>query len=245
MGMDILDPETRDEGPTQPNYSRLRELIRVDIIEGRLASGSRLKIAEIAKRYESSAIPVREALHQLQGEGIVTFEPNRGASVRQIDDPFLRNIHEVRAVLEPYLIRWFVRHRSETELEELIAAQREYDRGAETEGPEQWRHYNQRYHAVCYDGHYNHEALVVAKRHNDLLQALAMRFPMSRSRVLQVCREHWQIIECVRSQDEEAAAAIVAEHVRSAGQDLIERMLAASHSGHRRGHGPGQPQKDS
>ncbi|WP_052119858.1 GntR family transcriptional regulator [Inquilinus limosus] len=238
MGMDILDPEMRGETPTQPNYSRLRELIRADIIEGRLASGSRLKIAEIAKRYESSAIPVREALHQLQGEGIVTFEPNRGARVREIDDAFLRNIHEVRGVLEPYLIRWFVRHRSETELEELIAAQREYDRGAETEGPEQWRGYNQRYHAICYEGHYNHEALVVAKRHNDLLQALAIRFPMSRSRVLQVCREHWQIIECVRAQDEEAAAAIVAEHVRRAGQDLIERMLAANHSGLRRGHRP-------
>jgi DNA-binding GntR family transcriptional regulator len=244
MGMDILDSEMRDEAPAQPNYSRLRELIRADIIEGRLASGSRLKIAELAKRYESSAIPVREALHQLQGEGIVTFEPNRGARVRQIDDAFLRNIHEVRAVLEPYLIRWFVRHRSEKELEELIAAQREYDRGAETEGPEQWRHHNQRYHAICYEGHYNHEALVVAKRHNDLLQALAIRFPMSRSRVLQVCREHWQIIESIRAQDEDATAAIVAEHVRRAGQDLIERMLAASHSGLRRGHGPGRSQKD-
>lgn len=240
MGMEILDPELRDEGPNQPNYSRLRELIRADIIEGRLASGSRLKIAEIAKRYDSSAIPVREALHQLQGEGIVTFEPNRGARVRQIDDAFLRNIHEVRAVLEPYLIRWFVRHRSETEMEELITAQHGYDRSAETEGPEQWRGYNQRYHAICYEGHYNHEALAVARRHTDLLHALAIRFPMSRSRVLQVCREHWQIIECVRSQDEEAAAAIVAEHVRRAGQDLIERMLAASHSGLRRAQGGAQ-----
>lgn len=240
MSIEILDPKMRDEVPAQPNYSRLRELIRGDIIEGRLASGSRLKIAEIAERYKSSAIPVREALHQLQGEGIVTFEPNRGASVRQIDDAFLRNIHEVRAVLEPYLIRWFARHRGETELEELIVAQREYDRGAETEGPEQWRGYNQRYHAICYEGHYNHEALAVAKRHNDLLQALALRFPMSRTRVLQVCREHWQIIECVRSQDEDAAAVIVADHVRRAGQDLIERMLAASNSGLRRGNISGQ-----
>jgi DNA-binding GntR family transcriptional regulator len=235
VDMERSPPDTDDDAPSQPNYRRLRDLIRVDIIEGRITSGSRLKIADLAERYQSSAIPVREALHQLQGEGVVTFEPNRGARVREIDEAFLRNIHEVRAVLEPYLIRWFVRHRSEAELEELIEAQKGYDRSVETEGPPAWRGHNRRFHAICYEGHYNHEALAIAQRHNDLLQALAIRFPMSRTRALQVCREHWQIIECVRAQNEEAAAEVLAEHVRHAGQHLIERIQAADRSGLRRG----------
>lgn len=235
MGMDISYPVSSNNAPTQTNYDRLRDLIRADIIEGRLPSGSRLKIAEIAGRYESSAIPVREALHQLQGEGIVTFAPNRGARVRQIDEAFLRNIHEIRALLEPFLIRWFVRHRSDAQLAELIETQRGYDQSVQTEGPDQWRGYNRRFHAICYDCHYNQEALATAQRHNDLLQALAIRFPMSRARALQVCQEHRQIVELVRAQNEDAAAAALAEHVRHAGQHLIERMQAAGRNGLRRG----------
>ena len=123
-----------DEGRKRPhgetNYNRLRDLIRADIVEGRLQAGARLKISELAKRYKSSGIPVREALQQLQGEGIVVFTPNRGARVRLIDEAFLRNIHDIRALLEPYLIRWFVRHRTEQQLVELDRCGGELERHA-------------------------------------------------------------------------------------------------------------------
>src|SRR6185312_15044925 len=129
--MNLLEKNSPQGVPAQTNYTRLRDLIRADIVEGRLPSGARLKIDELAKRYESSAIPVREALQQLQGEGVVVFLPNRGASVRRIDADFLRNIHEVRALTEPFLIRWFARHRTEAQLEALAAAQTAYDHSIE------------------------------------------------------------------------------------------------------------------
>lgn len=215
------------QADAQTSYNRLRDLIRADIVEGQLPAGSRLKISELAERYGSSAIPVREALQQLQGEGVVIFTPNRGARVRPIDEAFLRNIHDIRAVLEPYLIRWFTRHRTAEQLEALEAIQRDYDRSAESEGPQEWRVHNRRFHTVCYSGHYNDEARQIAGRHNDLLHTLARRFPMSRTRVIRVCREHWSLIETIRVQNEDAAAAILADHVRNAGHHLIERIMAA------------------
>jgi len=229
--MNLLEKNSPQGVPAQTNYTRLRDLIRADIVEGRLPSGARLKIDELAKRYESSAIPVREALQQLQGEGVVVFLPNRGASVRRIDADFLRNIHEVRALTEPYLLRWFVRHRTEAQLEALVAAQSAYDRSIDEEEPDRWHSHNVVFHSICYDGHYNHEALAIAKRHTELLHTVARKYPVSRARALQVCREHWAIIEMVRMQNEDAAAAIVEEHVRNAGRHLIERMLAAEHTG--------------
>jgi DNA-binding GntR family transcriptional regulator len=229
--MNLLETNSPQGVPAQTNYTRLRDLIRADIVEGRLPSGARLKIDELARRYESSAIPVREALQQLQGEGVVVFLPNRGASVRRIDADFLRNIHEVRALTEPYLLRWFVRHRTEAQLEALVAAQSAYDRSIDEEEPDRWHSHNVVFHSICYDGHYNHEALAIAKRHTELLHTVARKYPVSRARALQVCREHWAIIEMVRMQNEDAAAAIVEEHVRNAGRHLIERMLAAEHTG--------------
>ena len=88
----------------------LYELIREDIIEGRLAANERLVVADLARRHGTSTNPVREALQLLRGEGFVVFFPNRGARVRPIDQDFVRDIYEIGVLIEPALTRWFVEH---------------------------------------------------------------------------------------------------------------------------------------
>ena len=83
----------------------LYELIREDIIEGRLAANERLVAADLAERYGTSTNPVREALQLLRGEGFVIFAPNRGARVRPIDQDFVRDIYEIGVLIEPALTR--------------------------------------------------------------------------------------------------------------------------------------------
>ena len=56
------------EFPEQPGYGRLRDLIRRDIIDGRIAPGAHLKVGQLAARYETSTIPVREALQRVRRE---------------------------------------------------------------------------------------------------------------------------------------------------------------------------------
>ncbi|TIX44350.1 MAG: GntR family transcriptional regulator, partial [Mesorhizobium sp.] len=76
--------ETDPMGASSEGAS-LYELIREDIIEGRLAANERLVVTDLARRHGTSTNPVREALQLLRGEGFVTFLPNRGARVRPID----------------------------------------------------------------------------------------------------------------------------------------------------------------
>src|SRR4051812_32424152 len=65
---------TVPKSPTrEPGYGRLQHLLREDILEGRIAAGSRLKVSEIAARYATSTNPAREALQGLEGEGLVTI----------------------------------------------------------------------------------------------------------------------------------------------------------------------------
>jgi DNA-binding GntR family transcriptional regulator len=212
----------------QTGYNRLRDLIRKDIVSGRLKQGSRLKIAELAARYATSAIPVREALQQLQGEGIVRFVANRGASVRVIDAAFIRDIHEVRALLEPFLARWFVRHHQETDLAALEQQQRLFDAAVAAGELEKTHDLNRVFHGLMYDGHYNEEALLTACRHTDLIGAVAEQFPRSRARCQAISREYWASIEAIRAQDEELTARLVEEHVRRAGQHLSEVIQGAA-----------------
>ena len=62
--------------------SGIQDLIRQDIITGTLPLGTRLQIDALAVRYGVSHMPVREALRELRGEGLVTIEVNRGARER-------------------------------------------------------------------------------------------------------------------------------------------------------------------
>lgn len=79
---------------------RLADVLREDILAGRLPSGARLGEVALAERFEVSRGPVRAALNLLSEAGIVTIVPNSGARVREMGRADARALYEVRAALE-------------------------------------------------------------------------------------------------------------------------------------------------
>lgn len=79
---------------------RLADVLREDILSGRIASGERLGEVALAERFEVSRGPVRAALNLLNEAGIVTIVPNSGARVRELSRADARALYEVRAALE-------------------------------------------------------------------------------------------------------------------------------------------------
>jgi DNA-binding GntR family transcriptional regulator len=77
-------------------YTALRDAI----VAGDLKPGERLRTAALAELLDLSRTPIREALVQLEAEGLVRLEPRRGAVVRAFADDDLLDLYEVRAVLE-------------------------------------------------------------------------------------------------------------------------------------------------
>jgi DNA-binding GntR family transcriptional regulator len=80
---------------------RVRDELQHAILEGILKPGERLRAEALAQRYGTSRTPIREALLQLEAQGLVELEPNRGAVVRPFDVSDLLDLYEVRALLEP------------------------------------------------------------------------------------------------------------------------------------------------
>lgn len=80
---------------------RVRDLLEEAILEGELKPGERLRAEALAQRFGTSRTPVREALLQLEAQGLVDVEPNRGAVVRTFDRDDLQDLYELRALLEP------------------------------------------------------------------------------------------------------------------------------------------------
>jgi DNA-binding GntR family transcriptional regulator len=199
------------------------ELLREDIIEGRLAANERLKVSVLAERYGTSTNPVREALQQLRGEGFVVIETNRGARVRAIDAAFLRDTYEIEVLIEPYLTRWFVGIATSADIERLVAIQAEIE-------AHDFRDLNHnsaldtQFHRVLYDRHYNRHAFEMWWKHREILSAISRRYPLSLKRRAEVLREHRRLIDCLIAHDAEGAASIVAQHVEGSGRHLIEQV---------------------
>ena len=93
-------------------FPDIQHRIRDDILSGQLAFGVRITTADLAVRYGVSQMPIRMALRELRGEGLVTMEPNRGARVRSIDPEFIGNIFDIRNALEVLVVRRAARLRT-------------------------------------------------------------------------------------------------------------------------------------
>lgn len=96
------------------------KVIRARILDKVYVPGQRIIIDQIAKEVNSSHIPVREAIHQLESEQLIEYQPNIGAIVKGIDDTHYMDTLEVLAILEGYATKLSASHIDESGIKELI-----------------------------------------------------------------------------------------------------------------------------
>jgi DNA-binding GntR family transcriptional regulator len=121
-------PPTKDElAPAVPTIRRsaaplrheVLEALRASIVNGRLAPGARLIERELISMMGVSRTVIREALRQLEAEGLVDVVPNRGAIVRELTVEEARDLYAIRALLEGLAARMFVEKASADEIAAL------------------------------------------------------------------------------------------------------------------------------
>lgn len=120
------------------------EIIRDKIVRGELGPGERLTRRNMAKIAGVSIIPVIEALHQLEDEGLVVSEAHFGARVIVLDDNTIRDRFALRMAIECQVVRILALHKSEREMDRLLFLAQELDLTPRTDdsNSEFWsRHY--------------------------------------------------------------------------------------------------------
>jgi DNA-binding GntR family transcriptional regulator len=213
-----------DNSLADPTYSRVREKLREDIISGYFASGKRLKIAELVARYGVSQMPIREALQQLQGEGIIIIEPNKGAHVRQIDEHFLENMYDIRLLIEVYLTVKSVDHLTSKELSQLQLIQTQYEKSASKKDYVACLNHNKNFHAIIYKSADNPEGIQILERHWQLINSLRQTYGFGHERTSEIIKEHRAIIEALKSKDKKATEIAAITHCVNARTDLVAQM---------------------
>jgi len=105
-----------------PLRQQVQDGLRQAIIDGRLKPGARLIERELTEMMGVSRTVIREALRQLESEGLVAIIPNKGPVVRELTLAEARDLYAIRAVLEGYAARLFVENAGDTELKQLAQA---------------------------------------------------------------------------------------------------------------------------
>ena len=186
------------------------EALRQRIFEGQYAPGMRLNIADLAETFGASPVPVREALRNLEAEGLIEFRHNRGAIVRVLSYADVRELSLMRTPLESLAAAEAARLATPKDVSELanIVAKMEKNLGTDA-----WHRAHALFHRRLY-------ALSRLPRVTQLIEGLRgqMRpyskiYLKDRDHILRAQEEHRQILDCLRSNDAEGIARIVAVHV--------------------------------
>jgi DNA-binding GntR family transcriptional regulator len=203
----------------------IRDRVRDDIVAGKLPFGSRLTLDLLATRYSVGHMPVREALRQLEGEGLVVLAPNRGARVRAVDVDFARNIFDLRIAIEAMLTRRAAERIGGDDLARLRAVQAKYEAQARRRDFASLLSLNREFHDIINEAAANPEAAKMLERHWHVIAALWNLHGYGEKRVAGVISDHRQIIEALAAHDAEVAACLAMAHAAKAKQALITRML--------------------
>lgn len=198
--------------------------IRDDIVAGTLALGSRITIDALAVRYHVSHMPVREALRELQGEGLVVIEPNRGARVRAIDARFVENLFEIRTALEVMMVRRAALRATPADIATLQRIEDALEADIARQDYAAVVAQNRTFHREINRIADNEDALPIVDRHWTLLAALWRNYGYGAQRFAGVANDHRHLIAAMEAHDEASACAIMGAHAAKAKRELLSRI---------------------
>ena len=214
------------ETPAQKTAStEICDRIRDEIVSGALPFGSRLTLEKLSTRYATGHMPIREALRQLQGEGLIVQTPNRGARVRAVDVDFVRNIFDLRIAIESMLARRAAERMQPDGIAALEVAQLGFEACIEARDYDGALAANRTFHRIINEAASNPEAADILDRHWRLIAALWNLYGYGEERAAGVILDHHQLIRAFASRDTDVAACLAMAHAAKAKQELIIRML--------------------
>lgn len=211
--------------------SALANGIRADIINGSLEPGSRLRIKDLCERYDSSAIPMREALSRLATSGFVIAEDQRGFRVAQVSAQELTDITDTRIHVECEALRRSIAHGDLDWEEHLTGTHYRLSRLSvrPKHGPGvsvEWEQAHAAFHAALIGGSGSKWLNGIAEllrdqtaryRHLSIGQAPADSSQHERD----VVTEHRHIVEATLARNTDRAVQLLTEHLRSTTQAVL------------------------
>jgi DNA-binding GntR family transcriptional regulator len=208
----------------QTTSSAVTQLLRKSIDRGRWASGAPLRQEEIAAEFGVSRVPVREALFQLQAEGLVQLVPNKGVYVRSVSAAELREWFRLRSLIEADILADAVPLHTPATINRLETVQAALDKAHSVAD---WIAGDREFHEALYAPAQRTESMAIVRR----LRHQVDRFYFARmkpgTRAQGWHQEHHALIRAVRRHDAKAAAKVLQAHLAETERSALAALAAA------------------
>lgn len=208
--------------PRQTVASMTLEALRDGILHGTYPEGEPLRQDAIADDLGVSRIPIREALRQLEAEGLVTFTPHRGAVVSTLSLAEIDEVFSLRADIEADLLRRALPRLSADDIARADAILDGYDRALTTGDVGNWGAFNWQFHATLYAPAARPVTMGIVQRlhqHADRYLRMQLALTHGESRA---ATEHRAILAAVRHRDGRRATQLLKQHITGAGRRLLD-----------------------
>lgn len=195
------------------------EYLKKKIIAGALKPGEPLVEGVLAKELKTSKTPIREAMQQLEKEGFVEIFPGKGAFVSRMSFQDIREIFEIREILECEVIRR-VAAKGEFSKEDAEAIGRKFA-SAESEGPKNNRSHfkaGEKIHTFVFEAFGNKRLIAFYNRFQEHIERLRLFYFADqdrRERSEQSFREHLEILNALIARDPQRAEKAMRDHLQN------------------------------
>lgn len=201
------------------------EALRERILGGDYPEGEPLRQDALADELGVSRIPVREALRQLEAEGLVTFSPHRGAVVSTLSLSEIRELFELRAEIETDLLARAVPVMTTEQLERVTNVLNEFEDALAAGDSMRWGSLNWHFHAALYAPASRNLTMGVLRKlhqHSDRYFRMQLLLAQGGERA---AREHRLIAAAVTSRDVMQATESMREHILGSGRMLLDLIV--------------------
>jgi DNA-binding GntR family transcriptional regulator len=207
--------------------SAVADRLRDQIIRGEISEGSQLRQDAIATQYQVSRIPVREALRQLDAEGLITIVPNRGAVVPALSPEDVEELFAIRALLEPEVLKLSVPHLTEEDFSKATAILDQYVRELRHDDHvSAWGRLNWEFHSTLYSRANQPRFMAIIRNMNNSGERYTRLQLYLTHGIKRANEEHHQLLQLCRNQDIPSACKLLREHIQHAGHSLKEALHA-------------------
>lgn len=193
--------------------SRVFHIIREDILSGKYRYNEELKEKAIGDEIGVSRTPVREALRQLELEGLVTIIPNKGAYVIGISEQDFKDIYEIRSRLEGLCAKWACSHITKEQLDELDENIYLSEFHASKNHADQVLELDNKFHEILYKSSKSTVLNHTLSDFHHYVERVRKITLGDMQRAVASNEEHRQILEALLKKDEQSAEKLATKHM--------------------------------
>jgi GntR family transcriptional regulator, gluconate operon transcriptional repressor len=206
--------------------SNVVDVLRRAILSGEYGPGAAINQADIAKQLGISRGPLREALSQLQEEGLIRILPYKGAYVTDLSEAYIEELYSLRSVLEGFAARRAVAFATPAEVTHLYDIVARMRIAAEQEDHAALAQLDLEFHrSVCLMAHHTLLMQQWKAIEHGIQRCVSLRHSIYDDPI-DVVGTHPNIVAAIHAGDGERAAALMEQHILDAGEILLRAWAA-------------------